>query len=88
MQSVIVEDDLQLSDFRTTMSNEDTRAVVHFRAKGTISAMSYGILKTYQPARFLITWMKEGEGWKITDLKRLNPLKDEEEMEVMAPRSG
>jgi len=88
MQSVLVEDDLQLSDFQTRMSNNDSRATVHFRAKGTISAMSYGILKTYQPTRFELTWAKEGADWKIVAITRLNPYKDGEEMEVMAPRGS
>jgi hypothetical protein len=88
MQTFIVEDDLQLSDFQTRMTNDDSRAIVHFRAKATVTAMSYGIMKTYQPARFELTWAREGADWKIIALKRLNPFKDGDEMDVMAPKAN
>jgi len=88
MNDFTVEDDLALSDFHTKMTNEETRAVVSFRAKGTVSAPSYTIVKTYFAARFEVTWEKEGGDWKVVDVKRFSPVKDSEELPIDAVRGS
>ncbi len=74
---VEVHDDLRLTDMHTTVTNNDTRAVCHFRANATISVAGAGNVGR-QPARFELTWAREGDQWKIIGLKRLNPIRDEE----------
>jgi hypothetical protein len=77
MDLVEIEDDLRLTDFQTRVTNEDTRAITHFRANATLRVNGFGNVGR-QPARIELTWAKEGNGWKIIALRRLNPVKDEE----------
>jgi hypothetical protein len=87
MEMVDVEDDLQLSDFRTRVSNNNSRAVTQFRAKGTVSVRPFMTSKTYQPSRFELTWTREGEHWRIIEVRRLHPFKDGEELGLLEHRS-
>ncbi|MBI1346613.1 hypothetical protein GC163_10025 [bacterium] len=77
MSLVEVDNDLRLTDFQSTVTNDGSRVVCHFRANATISVAGYGKVGR-QPARFELTWIKEGDTWKITKIRRLHPLKDEE----------
>lgn len=72
MDLVEVGDDLRLTDFQTTFSDNDTKAKVHFRANGTFSAMGF---KGHHPFRCILTYQKEGDTWKIVDVARLDPIK-------------
>lgn len=78
--------DLRLSDFQTNVTNENSRATVHFRANATITVAGYGDVG-YQPARLILTFQREKGEWKIIDVERLNPLNGKR-MEVMEPSSG
>lgn len=80
MDIVEVEDDLQLSDIRTRLTNENSRAVTHFRANGTVSIPSLMVSRTYQPSRFELTWIQEGDAWRIVAIRRLHPFKEGEEL--------
>jgi hypothetical protein len=71
-----------LTDFRTNLTNENSRATVHFRANATIGAMGF---KGHHPFRCVLTYQKEGGFWKIIDVERLDPIKGDK-MEVMARR--
>lgn len=82
MEMVEVDDDLRLTDFQTRVTNQDSRAVTHFRANATLRVQGFGSVGR-QPARVELTWAKEGSDWKIIALRRLNPVKDEE-MPVLA----
>ncbi len=73
MALVTIGDDLSVTDFKTTITNEGSRAQCHFRANATISLAGAGNVGR-QPARFLLTWAKEGNDWKIVGVKRLNPV--------------
>ena len=76
-----VDDDLRLTDFQTRVTNQESRAVTHFRANATLRVQNFGSVGR-QPARIELTWAKEGPDWKIIALRRLNPVKDEE-MDVL-----
>lgn len=77
MGMVTVDPDLRVSDFETQLTNENSRAICHFRANATISLVGAGNVGR-QPARFRLTWGREGGEWKIVDVRRLNPIRDEE----------
>jgi hypothetical protein len=77
MALVEIEDDLRITDLQTTLSNADSRAVCRFRANAGLSVAGFGKVGR-QPGRFELTWAKESEGWKISKLRRLHPLRDEE----------
>lgn len=62
---------VRISDVRTTMSNNDSRAVTQFRASATVRAGGHtdGV---HQPTRWELTWQREREDWKILRATRLN----------------
>lgn len=72
MGMVDVGNDLRLTDFATTITNQNSRATVHFRANATISA---GGFSGHHPFRCLLTFQKEAGAWKIVDVQRLDPIK-------------
>jgi hypothetical protein len=82
MKEVEIDNDMNLTDFRTNLTNENSRATVHFRANATIGAMGF---KGHHPFRCLLTYQKEGGQWKIVEVERLDPIKGDR-MEVMARR--
>ena len=70
-----VEDDLRVTDVSVTLTNENTRALTHFRANGTINAGSFS---GHHPSRWELTWQKEGGEWKITRTRMLEVVSGEE----------
>lgn len=62
---------VRISDVRTTMSNNDSRAVTHFRASAMVRAGGYGDA-VHHPSRWELTWQREREEWKIVRATRLN----------------
>jgi hypothetical protein len=82
MNMVEIDNDLRLTDFHTTFTNNNSRANVHFRANATISAMGF---KGHHPLRCILTYQKEGGTWKIVDVQRLDPIKGDR-MEIMAAK--
>lgn len=74
---VTIQSDLRLSDFQTTLSDGNSQGTVHFRANATINVVGYGDVG-YQPARFILTFQREKEDWKIIKIKRLNPINGKE----------
>lgn len=77
MALVTVEDDPRITDVRTEITNEGSRAQMHFRANATINVQGFG-QAGYQPSRFRLTWSREPEGWKIINVTRLHPVQDKE----------
>lgn len=73
---VDIEDDLDVKDMSVAMHGENSQAVARFRANATITAKSLGI-SSHQPSRWELHWQKEGGAWKIVDVIRLNPFKDD-----------
>jgi len=74
MEMVEVGDDLRLTDFHTTFTNQNSRANVHFRANATISVMGFS---GHHPFRCILGFQKEAGNWKIVDVQRLDPIKGE-----------
>ena len=66
---------IDIKDTRVRTSNENTRAVSHFRANGVVSFRGLG--SSHAASRWEVTWQKEAAQWKIIDVQRLNPYKDE-----------
>ena len=66
---------IDIKDMQVRTSNENTRAVSHFRANGTVSFRGMGA--QHAASRWAVTWQKEGADWKIIEVHRLHPLKDE-----------
>lgn len=84
LASVTVRDDLSVKDLHVRMTNEDTRAVSRFRANGTISYQ--GMNLGPQPSLLEITWQKERNEWKVIGVRRLNPIKEDEDMGIFEMR--
>lgn len=82
MKIVEIGDDLRLTDFQTKLTNNNSRASVHFRANATISAEGF---RAYHPFRCNLIYQKEGGAWKIVDVERLDPIKGDK-IETMAHR--
>ena len=74
---------LDIKDVGVTMSNDNTQAVSRFRANGTVSVKGTGA--SHAPSRWEVTWRKEAGQWKIVDVQRLHPYKDEK-MDFFEPR--
>jgi hypothetical protein len=68
---VTVEDAPRITDVRTEITNQGSRAQMHFRANATIKVG--GDYAGYQPTRFRLTWSREPDGWKIINVTRLHP---------------
>ena len=79
---VEIGNDLRLTDFSTTFSNEKSRAAVTFRANATISAMGFS---GHHPLRCILTFQREAGAWKIVDVQRLDPIKGDK-MDIMEAR--
>lgn len=67
---------IDVKDLSVKLFGQGTGATSLFRANGrvTFSGMDAG----HQPSRWKLTWQKEQGEWRIVDVVRLNPLKDEE----------
>lgn len=73
MAMVNVHNDLRLSDFQTTLNEQGTEGTVHFRANASLTIAGAGDVG-YQPARLVLKFQREKGGWKIIEIRRLNPL--------------
>jgi ketosteroid isomerase-like protein len=78
-------DGIDIKDVQVTMSNENSRAISHFRANGTVSVR--GVATAHVASRWQVTWQKEAGQWKIVEVQRLNPYKDEP-MTLFEPRQN
>ena len=76
---------IDVKDLSVRLSNENSRAISHFRANGTVAVPGVG--ERHSPSRWEVTWQKEGTEWKIIEVVRLHPYKDET-MKVFDPRSN
>ncbi|HTI51578.1 MAG TPA: hypothetical protein VL475_11525 [Planctomycetaceae bacterium] len=74
LNDVVVEDDLDVKDMSVRIFSEGSQAVSQFRANGTVE---YKGFRAYHPSRWELRWQKEGTDWKIVDVIRLSPFKDE-----------
>lgn len=86
MSLVEIVDNPRLTDFHTTITNQNSRGRVHFRANATLNVTGHGNVG-HQPARLVLTFQKENGDWKIIEIERLNPLTGEK-METLASQPG
>lgn len=75
MDTVEIGDDLRLTDFNTKLTNQNSRASVHFRANATISVSGF---RQHYPFRCILGFQKEAGDWKIVDVQRLDPIKGDQ----------
>jgi hypothetical protein len=76
---------IDIKDVSVRLTNENTRAIAHFRANGTVSVR--GFATQHAASRWQVTWQKEGNDWKIIDVVRLDPIKDEK-MPILEHRAN
>ena len=86
MTIVEITDGPRLTDFQTSITNQNTRGRVHFRANATLNITGHGSVG-HQPARIVLTFQRENDQWKIIEIERLNPLTGER-MEMLAQQPG
>lgn len=83
--TINIHSDLRLSDFQSTVTSGNNEGTVHFRANATVDFMGNNV--GYQPARLILTYRREKGEWKLTDVKRLNPINGRE-MALLEPSAG
>jgi len=66
---------IDVKDLSVKLFGQGTGATSLFRANGRVTFS--GIDAGHQPSRWKLTWQKEQGEWKIVEVVRLNPLKDE-----------
>jgi hypothetical protein len=76
LEWVTIKGQLSIKDVSVRLYGYESRAVTHFRANGTVEFK--GVDLGHQPSRWELTWQREHGGWKIIDVRRLNPFSDEE----------
>lgn len=74
---VDIPEPVRISDVRTTMSNNDSRAVTQFRATAAVKMGGGYADAIHQPTRWELTWQREKGDWKIIRATRLNFLSGE-----------
>jgi hypothetical protein len=75
---------IDVKDTSVRMSNENTRAISLFRANGVVAVKGLGA-QQQMASRWQVTWQKEGNDWKIVEVVRLHPYKDES-MQILEQR--
>jgi hypothetical protein len=73
LQLVQVDEDVAVTDVSTRVTNEGSRATIHFRANADLSVSGIGKVGR-QPVRLELTWARESEGWKVVRVRRLHPI--------------
>lgn len=75
---VTVDPAIRITDVQTRLTNENTRAVTHFRANGNVSISAHNGGGHFS-SRWELTWQKEGGRWAVTRTKMLNVMNGEEQ---------
>lgn len=68
-------EDLSIKDVSVRLTAGGSRAVARFRANASVTVMNHNAGPVF--TRWEMTWQKEGGAWKIIDIERLHPIKDE-----------
>lgn len=71
MNVVDLPDPVRISDVRTTLSNNDSRAITHFRASANVRTAG-NTEAFHHPTRWELTWQREQGEWRILRATRLN----------------
>lgn len=66
----------RVTDIQIKLTNENTRAITHFRANGIVSVGGGG---GHYASRWELTWQKEAGDWKVTATRMLNAVSGEEQ---------
>lgn len=69
-------DDPRVTDVQIQMTNQNTRAITHFRANGNVTVGGGG---GHHASRWELTWQKEAGEWKVTTTRMLNVMTGEEQ---------
>ena len=81
---VDISEDVRISDVRTTMTNNNSRAITQFRATATVSAGGFNAIR--QPTRWELTWQLENGDWKVIRATRLHFLTGESLQDPLTSR--
>lgn len=74
---------MDVKDVSIELVSQGSEAISVFRANGNVTFGGTDV--GHQPSRWKITWRREKGEWRIVEVVRLNPLKDEA-MEIMERR--
>ncbi|QDT16101.1 Cif family virulence factor [Alienimonas californiensis] len=74
---VTIEDDLRLTDRSTEVTANDTQALSDFRANGTVRVPQLAGASKHFATKWQLVWRKEAGEWKITEVRRFNPITGE-----------
>lgn len=66
---------MKIKDLQVELVSRGTEATSHFRANGRIHYL--GQDAGHRPSRWKLVWRREEGTWRIVDVIRLNPLRDE-----------
>lgn len=70
---------LRITDVSVELLMENSRARTHFRANGTVTGSLLGqSLSQNFSTRWLLTWQREEDEWKVIETQRLHPITGEE----------
>ena len=75
LEDVDIQPGLDVKDMSVELFSERSQAVSRFRANGNVTYKKG--MTAYHPSRWELRWQKEGNDWKIVDVVRLDPLRDE-----------
>ena len=76
LQLVRVQDDLRVTDVRSTLKSQGSRATTHFRANATVMVGHQDAVGR-EPTRWELTWQRESGIWKVIRVQRLNVISGE-----------
>lgn len=77
MALVHVHGDIRLTDISVTFQQANTVAVCHFRANALFSLGATGTPQHF-PTRWELDWQREGNEWKIVEVRRLHLMNGKE----------
>ena len=83
LSQIDVEGELRVTDMSVRMTSANSRGLCHFRANGTITVPAVGH-RGHHASRWLFTWQREANEFKLLRVQRLNPMSGEE-IEWWAP---
>ncbi|MSR60120.1 MAG: hypothetical protein EXS05_21180 [Planctomycetaceae bacterium] len=75
MRDVDLGSDLDIKDVSVELINDKSQAITHFRANGTVTYRQFNA--GFRPSRWELRWQREGADWRIVEIVRLHPLKNE-----------
>lgn len=68
---MVTVEDVEITDTSVKITAEGSRAIIRFRANGTVFVKSLSSSQ-HSPTRWEVTWQRESDQWKIIKVDRLN----------------